>query len=32
MVKTVGEFKSEAEFRKFFEKNLSKFDVKSIKS
>jgi hypothetical protein len=31
MVKKVGEFKSEAEFRKFFEKNLDKFSVESIK-
>jgi hypothetical protein len=31
MVKKVGDFKSEAEFRKFFEKNLGKFGVESIK-
>lgn len=31
MVKKVGEFKSEAQFRKFFEKNLDRFGVKSIK-
>lgn len=31
MVKEVGKFKSEAQFRKFFEKSLDKFSVKSIK-
>jgi len=31
MAKKVGEFKSEAQFKKFFEKNLDKFGVESIK-
>lgn len=31
MVKKVSEFKSEVQFRKFFEKNLDKFGVKYIK-
>ena len=31
MAKKVGEFKSEAKFRKFFEKNLEKFGIKSIR-
>jgi len=31
MTEKVDEFKSEAQFRKFFEKNLDKFNVKSIK-
>jgi len=31
MAKKVNEFKSEAQFRRFFEKNLDKFGVKSIK-
>ena len=31
MATKTGEFKSEAQFRKFFEKNLDKFGIKSIK-
>jgi hypothetical protein len=31
MAKKVGQFKSEVKFRKFFEKNLEKFGIKSIK-
>lgn len=31
MAKKIGKFKSESQFRKFFEKNLDKFGVKSIK-
>ena len=31
MAKKIGQFKSEVKFRKFFEKNLEKFGIKSIK-